>query len=150
MRQDVASNRTGLFGAAIYADRATGGHTRKLEASNDMDRLGFGVKIPIITLRNRVTAYRLSGLAVYLVGFSGIIVAISYYQLYRYVPVALSYQIPLQLLILGAVLVWLLSGFPTQIRLINDRSWIRFTNLMPVSSWHTLNANFLSVVIVMS
>ena len=93
-----------------------------------------------------------SALAVYLAGFSGIIAVISYYQLYRYTPIALSYQIPLQLLVLGVVLVWFLSGFPAQIRLVNDRSWVRFTNLMPVSPGHTLalhiQASLLPTVLV--
>ncbi|MFC1763071.1 hypothetical protein ACFL6U_13445 [Planctomycetota bacterium] len=106
----------------------------------------------IVMLRSKLTACRLSGLAVYLAGFSGIIVAISCYQLYRYTPIMLSYHIPLQLLILGAVLIWLLSGFPSQIHLIKDRAWIRFTNLMPVSPWHTLalhiHASLLPTILV--
>ena len=111
------------------------------------------MKTPIIIiLRNRLNACRLSGLAVFLAGFSGIIVVISLYQLYCAIPMVLSYHIPLQLLVLGAVLVWLLSGFPAQVRLIHDRPWIQFTNLMPVSPWHTLalhiHASLLPTVLV--
>ncbi len=111
------------------------------------------MKTPIIIqLRNRLNACRLSELAVFLAGFSGIIVVISLYQLYCAIPVLLSYHIPLPLLVLGAVLVWLLAGLPAQIRLIHDRSWIQFTSLMPVSPWHTLalhiHASLLPTVLV--
>ena len=65
----------------------------------------------IIQLRNRLNACRRSELAVFLAGFSGIIAVISFYQLYRAIPIVLSYHVPLQLLVLGAVLVWLLFGY---------------------------------------
>lgn len=106
----------------------------------------------IIKLRNRLNACQRSELAVFLAGFSGIVAVISFYQLYRAIPIVLSYHVPLQLLLLSAVLLWLLSGLPAQIQLIHDRSWIQFTHLMPVSPCHTLalhiHASLLPTVLV--
>ncbi len=87
----------------------------------------------IVKFRNQLNAYRISELAALLLGFSGIIMVFVYYGLYRITQRYVSYNLPLNLLFIVVVIIWIISGVPSQIRIVNDRVWANFTSIMPVS-----------------
>lgn len=93
------------------------------------------MNIPLIVkFRNQLNARRRSEGVALFIGFSGIIMFFVCYELYRITQRYVSHEMPVNLLILVVVLIWIVSGIPAQVRIVNDQKWMNFISLMPVSS----------------
>ena len=92
----------------------------------------------IIQLSNELNARRMSEPNVLLHGFGGMLLTAAGYGVYRAAQYYVSYNLPVNLLVLGAVGVWILAGIRSQMHLIRDRELLRFISIMPVNPKHLL------------
>ncbi len=92
----------------------------------------------IIQLSNELRARRMSEPNVLLHGFGGMLLTAAGYGVYRAAQYYISFNLPVNLLVLGVVGIWILAGIRSQMHLIRDRELLRFISIMPVKPKHLL------------